>query len=68
MLKWSLFQWFCYGCLVVFVVNMALVGSALFALFALFGVWHGVRVVNRKFNCIDNDDLECLISCQKGEF
>ena len=65
MLKWSLFQWFCYGCLVVFVVNMALVGSALFA---LFGVWHGVRVVNRKFNCIDNDDLECLISCQKGEF
>ena len=51
MVKWSLFQWFCYGCLVVFVVNMAVVGSALFA---LFGVWHGIRVVRRKFDYIDN--------------
>ncbi len=47
-----------------FVVSMALCGSAFLAFFC---VWHSIRVVNRKFNCIDNADLGCLIRCQKGD-
>ena len=53
MVKWSNFQWFCYGCLIVSVVGMALVGSAFFAFFC---VWHGIRIVNRKFQRINEYD------------
>jgi len=54
MVKWSGFQWLCFGCIIVLLINMVLVGSALFA---FFGLWQGIRVVRRKFDDIDNQVL-----------
>ena len=51
MVKWSMYQWVLFGCLVVVLVNVVLVGSALFA---FFGLWQGIRVVRRKFDYIDD--------------
>ena len=54
MVKWSGFQWLCFGCIIVLLINMVLVGSALFA---FFGLWQGIRVVRRKFDDIDDQVL-----------
>ena len=53
-MKWSMFHWVLFGCIIVLLINMVLVGSALFA---FFGLWQGIRVVRRKFDDIDDQVL-----------
>ena len=58
-MKWSLFHYVCFGCVVVLLLNIVFVGSALFS---FFGLWIGIRVVREKFDAIDKQAIVGLMS------